>query len=417
MKKLLLYLILIIACIGIYVGLYYFYIPNVAETTFEYKRDSLEMSIKGQIKKAWDNNNALLYFKDYGGAKYLRMDLNAVRMVNNIKEDKNQTNSSTIYTPSMLPYLAWDLFPNGRYADNVRKAFRSLSPGSFDDLYEMYYIRNKPWIGTFITPYENLYNIKVFTYTPIFVGYKKETLSLREYRPSFDKSCQEAKEYIQKEDTDTRMYYSSQNEKKVQEIFNLHNEYYYFQYRNINRTFNPENAYFEDFDFAEFNFNNHSRFTYSYGEVSWVYNNFYKVYYYSQRTGTMFLAFNDTKYSQDIDSYLSSKRTICNIFFFICLGILVFLILLTVYNYKKTNKEFFSTKNSICSNSMSDNNTAFGDTTIIYEKVIKLSNPEIYIKPYQPEKLEKANRIYSAALKNKDNITILEKLLEEAVQL
>ena len=54
---------------------------------------------------------------------------------------------------------------------------------------------------------------------------------------------------------------------------------------------------------------------------------------------------------------------------------------------------------------------------IIYERIINLSNPERFIKQYQPEKLEKANRIYSKALKNKDNIVILEKLLEEALAL
>lgn len=53
----------------------------------------------------------------------------------------------------------------------------------------------------------------------------------------------------------------------------------------------------------------------------------------------------------------------------------------------------------------------------IYGKVLDLSNPERFLKPYQPNKLEKANRIYSNALNNKDNIDILEKLLEEAMAL
>ena len=64
MKKLLIYIILIIACIGVYVGLCFAYIPNVAERTFEQKRDSLEMSIKRQIKEAWNNDNAFLYFTE-----------------------------------------------------------------------------------------------------------------------------------------------------------------------------------------------------------------------------------------------------------------------------------------------------------------------------------------------------------------
>ena len=57
------------------------------------------------------------------------------------------------------------------------------------------------------------------------------------------------------------------------------------------------------------------------------------------------------------------------------------------------------------------------DVSVIYNRVLQLSNPELFIKPYQPEKLEKANRIYSSALKNQDNIIVLEKLLEEAIQL
>ena len=176
MKKLLLYIILIIACIGIYIGLYFFYIPNIAEGTFDQKKDSLEMSIKRQIKESWNNDNALLYFKDFGGSKYLRMDMDAVHMIDyRIDTD-------------LPPYgLAWDLFPNGRYDNNVRMAFMSLRPGKFDDLYDMYYIQSKPWIGTYIEPGNDIYNIKVFTYTPMFVGYKKETMSLRDYRPSLDK--------------------------------------------------------------------------------------------------------------------------------------------------------------------------------------------------------------------------------------
>ena len=68
MKKILLYLVVLIASIGLYVGLYFFYLPDLARSTFEDKRDSLETSIKRQIKDAWNNKNALLYFKDYGRA-------------------------------------------------------------------------------------------------------------------------------------------------------------------------------------------------------------------------------------------------------------------------------------------------------------------------------------------------------------
>ena len=404
MKKLLLYIILIIACIGIYIGLYFFYIPNIAEGTFDQKKDSLEMSIKRQIKESWNNDNALLYFKDFGGSKYLRMDMDAVHMIDyRIDTD-------------LPPYgLAWDLFPNGRYDNNVRMAFMSLRPGKFDDLYDMYYIQSKPWIGTYIEPGNDIYNIKVFTYTPMFVGYKKETMSLRDYRPSLDKCCIEAKKYIQEEDSDNRMYYSPKNEDRVNKLLNLRNDYYYFQYISDHKSY-PDHIHISDFDFAKFNFYNHSRDAFPFGNVNWVYNGFYKVYYYTQKEGNMHLSFNDTKYNQDIETYISSKRTICNIFLLICLGVLLFLSIATYYKCKKANDKKSSTHISVSSESEPEK-IINKEALAIYERVIELSNPELFIKPYQPEKLEKANRIYSAALNNKDNINVLVKLLEEAIKI
>ena len=85
MKKILLYLVVLIASIGHYVGLYFFYLPDLARSTFEDKRDSLETSIKRQIKDAWNNKNALLYFKDYGRALKKKEILDYAR--NNFKED------------------------------------------------------------------------------------------------------------------------------------------------------------------------------------------------------------------------------------------------------------------------------------------------------------------------------------------
>lgn len=404
MKKILLILIVIIALVGLYVGLSFFYLPNLAHSIFENKRDSLETSIKKQIKEAWNNNDALLYFKDYGGAKYLRMDMDAVRRIDN-RTDRD------------LPPcgLSWDLFPNGRYSKKVRTAFNSLRPGYFNDLYDLYYIQSIPWRGYFIVPNDGLNNFEVFTYTPLFVGYKKETMSLRDYRPSFDKSCKEAKEYIQEEDADNRMYYNSQNEERVNNIFNLRNDYYYFQPAKIHRTFDPN--YLDDFDFAKFNFYNHNRNEFPTGTVNWIYNNFYKVYYHTEKTDIIYLAFNDTKYYQDIKTYLTNKRTICNILFSICLGLLTCIILMTFVNYKRIKKQKSTTEGNTALKVDEKTNADAIDVSKIYNKVVKLSNPELFIKPYQPEKLEKANRIYSLALNNKDNIDVLEKLLEEAIQL
>ncbi len=386
MKKIL-YLIVLVICIGIYIGIYFFYIPILAESTFEQKRESLEIDIKKQIKEAWGSDIALLYFKDYGGAKYLRMDMDAVHLIDN-RQDSN-----------MPPYgLAWKLFPNGRYGNSVRTAFESLRPGNFRDLYDLYYIQNRPWIGTYIAPDQDLYTIKVFNYYPVFVGYKTENISLRNYRPSLDDCCIDAKKYIQEEDKDNRMYYKPQNEERVNKIFNLRNGYYYFQFRSFIET-NTPNSYTDEFDFASFNFHNHDKFRFPTGNLSWIYNGFYKVYYLTQRSGTMYLSFNDTKYNQELNSYISDKRGICNIVFLIFIIISAIPVIIV---HKKTSVKKESVEKP-------------SDTVLsIYEKVVDLSNPERFIKPYQPDKLEKANRIYSNALNNKDNIDILEKLLEEA---
>ena len=207
-----------------------------------------------------------------------------------------------------------------------------------------------------------------------------------------------AKKYIQEEDKDNRMYYKPQNEERVNKIFNLRNDYYYFQFRSFIET-NTPNSYTDEFDFASFNFHNHDKFRFHTGNISWIYNGFYKVYYLTQRSGTMYLSFNDTKYNQELNSYISDKRGICNIVFLIFIIISAIPVIIV---YKKTSVKKESVEKP-------------SDTVLsIYEKVVDLSNPERFIKPYQPDKLEKANRIYSNALNNKENIDILEKLLEEA---
>ena len=196
---------------------------------------------------------------------------------------------------------------------------------------------------------------------------------------------------------------------------NLRNDYYYFQYISDHKSY-PDHIHISDFDFAKFNFYNHSRDAFPFGNVNWVYNGFYKVYYYTQKEGNMHLSFNDTKYNQDIETYISSKRTICNIFLLICLGVLLFLSIATYYKCKKANDKKSSTHISVSSESEPEK-IINKEALAIYERVIELSNPELFIKPYQPEKLEKANRIYSAALNNKDNINVLVKLLEEAIKI
>ena len=392
MKKIL-YLIVLVICIGVYIAVYFYYIPSLAEATFEQKLESLEMDIKKQIKEAWENDNAFLFFNDYGGAKYLRMDMDVVRYIDKREDAKRP------------PYgLAWNLFPNGRYGNSVRMAFESLQPGAFSDLYELYYIQSKPWIGTYIAPDQDLYSIKVFNYYPLFIGYKTGNISLRNYRPSLDECCIDAKKYIQEEDKDNRMYYKPQNEEKVNKIFNLRNDYYYFQFRSSLETSTPD-SYINEFNFATFNFHNHDKYNFPTGTLSWIYNGFYKVYYLTQRSGTMYLSFNDTRYNQELNSFISDKRSICNIVFLILIIISVISLAIIHTRNKKTNvKEKHLEKSSDI-------------VSPIYEKVVNLSNPVRFIKPYQPDKLEKANRIYSNALNNKDNIDILEKLLEEAMAL
>ena len=119
----------------------------------------------------------------------------------------------------------------------------------------------------------------------------------------------------------------------------------------------------------------------------------------------MYLSFNDTKYNQDLNSYISDKRGICNIVFLIFIIISAIPLIIVFIKNKKTNVKKEPVEKP-------------SDTVLsIYEKVLDLSNPERFIKPYQPDKLEKANRIYSNALNNKDNIDVLEKLLEEAMAL
>ncbi len=410
MKRIFCYLIVLIACIGGYFRVYNYYIPDKAQDTFEQRRDSLHLKIKKQINDAWNNDDAILSFKEYGGAKYLRMDMDAVRLI----ESKKKDNKS--------PYsLAWDLLPLGRYDNGVRWTFDYLKAGNFNDIYELYYINSLPWSATFIGKEEDSYNIKVISCSPLFVGYKKETQSLREYRPSLDEVCKDAKEYLQKEDPDHRMYYSPGNEDRINKLFELRNDYYYFQFENYLNTVNPEIFIHEKFDFGGFNFHNHDKNAFPSGQVSWIYNNFYKVYYRSTRIGTMHLTFNDAKYNNDIESYISDKRYICNIVFIIILSLIVISIPISIFWKKSKCKTSSLSKINNDSKEKEEEvkevKISNKDVSEIYERVIKLSNPELFINPSQPEKLEKANKIYSSALKNKEDINTLEILLEEALKL
>lgn len=66
MKKIL-YIAVLVICIGIYIRIFFFYIPSHAESIFEQKRESLEIDIKKQVKEAWGGDDALLFFKDMVG--------------------------------------------------------------------------------------------------------------------------------------------------------------------------------------------------------------------------------------------------------------------------------------------------------------------------------------------------------------
>ena len=403
MKRILCYLFVIIVCIGGYIGVYNYYIPDKAQSIFEQRKDSLNLKIKKQIIDTWNNDNALLSFKEHGGAEYLRMDMDAISFF-----DSRQIEDISQYG------LSWDLFPVGRYSNYARWALEGLNPGTFNDIYELYYINSLPWSATLIGK-EDSYNIKVISLTPLFVGYKKETKSLREYRPSLDEVCKAAKEYLQKEDPDHRMYYNPQNEDRISKLFEIRNDYYYFQFHNALTTVNPERFVNDKFDFANFNFYNHNKTSFQSGRVSWVYNNFYKVYIYKKRIGTMQLTFNKSKYNKDVETYISDKRYICSVILIICLSIIFILMSISFFRYK--SKGIPSKSSEIRNDSKEEEIIIRNDVAEVYEKVLKLSNPELFIKPYQPDKLEKANKIYSSALKNKDDINTLEILLEEAMKL
>ena len=63
------------------------------------------------------------------------------------------------------------------------------------------------------------------------------------------------------------MYYSAKNEDRVNKLFNLRNDYYYFQYISDHKSY-PDHIHISDFDFAKFNFYNHSRDAFPFGNVN-----------------------------------------------------------------------------------------------------------------------------------------------------
>lgn len=52
-------------------------------------------------------------------------------------------------------------------------------------------------------------------------------------------------------------------------------------------------------------------------------------------------------------------------------------------------------------------------TQSIFEVLCKLCNPQQFMNPYNPEKVAKANELYSRILENKNNIIALEKIRDE----
>lgn len=379
--------------------------------------------------------------EEYGNASYTPMDIDAVNLIDNRDPDN-------LYYWSTVE----ECFPYGRYQRLVSTMFKCLKPGNFKGIDEIYAINKQPWQIVMVNRPEKD-KIYYIVFKPVAIAYLKGDFYLREFRPSLDECSGSALEYITKEDKDFKSCFDPNCGPVIKDVLSLYNRYYYLQNQQSDNKYTETYFNFESFQAKD----NPERTVYGH-RISWIYDNYYRLYYDIYPLATFTVGFN--KYNYDID-----KNAIYNKW--IKISIVIYLLLLlpllfwlaylirkmrkgkTILQIKsysslydelleKCNPEnFMNPYNqdmvqksnvlyqrilasqpddkelllSIRKEAYTKLNIMF-DTNKLYTFIFEKANPKQYMNPYNPDKLSIANEIYSTAIQNKENIDLLEYLAE-----
>ena len=378
--------IVLICSIIIGLTILYWYSLSIIEkesiSFVENRKEQLKKEFYDNLDDAFIDNSRMMYSEEYAQIEFTPIDMKAVRKIDGRLE---RIPSVSIIERLFPPY--------GRYHKEVSYLFMMYEPGSFKDLEEMYAVKKFPW-ETVLLKRIDKNTLKLFGFVPIAVGYKQIESYLRSWRPSLEKCCKSALEYLINEDKDYSDCYNPNNKRKVAEILKYYNRYYYLQPNNIKNNYN-HNFSFDNYErpkIVEADWYYHHQFSY-------IYNGYYKVYYDIIPSVTYEVEFNSYNYKTDKEEFYSKYKDISTIIFFVLLSPLIILLIISVSSYFKIRK------NKIHIEAITRDNIEE-----LYNKVTSASNPQRFIEPYNPQKLAVANEIYAKAIKNKGNIKLLEDL-------
>ena len=381
--------IILIATAILSVFLLYCYVLTVIEREsvlyVESRKKELKKEFYGALDDYFAENDRLMYSEEYSGVDFTPIDMKVVRMIDsrNIEE---------------VNYAVIDrLFPYGRYGNGVSYLFMNYQSGHYKNLEELYAIKHLPW-QIFLLKRIDYERLTFFIFSPIAVGYQFIEPYMKSWRPSLEESCEEAYKYIIQEDKQYKNCFNPQNKRSVKEILGKYNRYYYLQPEKLSdiNAFPGSIPPFETYENPRINNSAIPPFGYS---INYIYNGYYRVYY-GIMPHTYKVEFNYYNYNFDKKEFCKKYDRIATVILILIILVLSIWLVTCLYKLKKNNKK------DRTSNVLDHNKE------MLYNEIIKTSNPQLFIQPYNPEKLAIANDIYSKAIANKENLELLEELLK-----
>lgn len=380
MKKIILTSCVILTIIFIY----YYSLSIIEDEAVSYvtnKDEMLKKEFYDNLDEAFIDNSRMMYSKEYTGAEFTPIDMKAVRKI----DERIEKIPSESLIERLFP-------PYGRYRKEVNYLFMMHQPESFKDLEEMYAVKNYPW-EAFLLKRMDKKTLKLFNFIPIAVGYRKIESYLKSWRPSLEECCEGTLEYLINEDKDYSSCYNQNNKRKVAEVLKYYNRYYYLQRGRLD--YSDTHFRFEDFEISK----KTDADWYYLHRFSHIYNGYYRVYYDIIPAVTYNVEFNSYNYKQDKEDFYNKYKRIATIVCCVFLIPLVVFFIVSLFSVLKSKNE---RANSI--EPMKE------DADELYDKVISASNPQLFIEPYNPQKLAIANDIYAKAINNKGNVKLLKNL-------
>lgn len=301
---------------------YYFlhlYALRMSEIYVENKKSTLQKEFYDKLNEYWGGESRLMYSEEYGNSSYIPMDMDAVRFI-----DDRSAKDIGFYSSVER------LFPYDRFPLLTSTMFKCLKPGCFEQLYELNAVKTAPW-QALLLKYKEKDEFQVFIFLPVAVGYLQSAIYMKDWRPSLDKSCEEALEYLVKEDKDYKGCYNPNNKRTIKNILALYNQYYYLQQKG-----HFGNGYEDDdyINFEEIWLSPNPEGEPQCGhQISWIYNGFYRVYYDVYPYSTYEVSFNYYNYNNDKEIYYDKYFSVIRISLRLLLVLLFVYLSYLLYNY------------------------------------------------------------------------------------